>query len=88
MRIDFHKDFQKSYLRLNPKQRDKVNRVIEIFKNNPRESILRNHPLRGKLEGKRAISVTGDLRIVFKEYENYVSVLVLNIGTHSQLYNM
>lgn len=88
MRIDFHKDFQKSYLRLNPKQKDKVDRVIEIFKDNPRETSLRNHQLKGWLEGRRAISVTGDIRIMFEEHENYTLVLMLNVGTHAQIYNM
>lgn len=45
-----------------------------------------NHALAGKMLGKRAFSVTGSVRIIFKEYDNYVLVLFLDIGSHPQVY--
>lgn len=86
MIIDFHKKFDKHYQRLTPKLRTKIDKILKIFVANPFDPILGNHPLKGSMQGKRSISVTGDLRIVFKEHENYTIVLVLDVGTHSQIY--
>lgn len=39
-----------------------------------------------KRRGKRSFSVTGDMRIIFEEHENYTMVLMLDVGTHNQVY--
>lgn len=70
-----------------PALRDKAILAIKKFAKNPYDKTLRNHALVGKLHGLRAFSVTGDMRIIFKEYNNYVLVIMLDIGTHSQIYN-
>lgn len=36
--------------------------------------------------GKRAISVMGDMRIIFEEFNDYTLVLMLDVGTHNQVY--
>ena len=64
----------------------KVIETIEIFSKNPSHSVLRNHALRGAMLGKRAISVTGDVRIIFQEFDDYLVVVFLNVGTHNQVY--
>lgn len=38
------------------------------------------------MKGKRAFSVTGDMRIIFEEFDDYVLVIMLDIGTHAQVY--
>ena len=62
MIIDFHKKFDKRYDRLAPMLQLKVDRVIEKFENNPFDPSLKNHALKGGMKGRRAISVTGDVR--------------------------
>lgn len=86
MKIVPHKNFTKSLARLSPKMRDKVQLAIHKFKDNPHDLLLRNHPLKGSMQGTRAFSVTGNLRVIFKEYEHYTLVLLVDVGTHNQVY--
>ena len=66
--------------------RERVDRAIEIFRSNPRDPRLLNHPLEHGLKGKRSISAGYDLRIVFTVEGNYVSVILLDVGSHSRVY--
>ena len=86
MILKLHRDFKKSFEKLPTKHQDKVNEILDQFLENPNDRTLRNHELKGKLNGKRAISVTGDLRIIFQEFEDYTVVLLSDVGTHSQVY--
>lgn len=86
MRIIPHKAFIKSLARLSPKMRDKTEAAVLKFRDNPFDSTLRNHPLKGSMFGKRAFSVSGDLRIIFQEFEHYTLVLMLDVGSHNQIY--
>lgn len=86
MHIEYHRYFTKAFLTLRKKHQDKVSSAINEFQKDPFAKKLRNHQLKGRLSGKRAISVTGDLRIIFQEYENYTLVIMLDVGTHNQVY--
>lgn len=87
MKIQYHRNFEKSFKKLNLKLKEKTIATIRKFTKNPFDASLRNHALQGKLEGKRAFSVTGDVRIIFEECDGYVLVIMLDVGTHSQLYS-
>jgi addiction module RelE/StbE family toxin len=87
MIIDFHKKFLKKYRKLPHSLQLKVNDVLERFEKNPFDIQLRNHPLKGVLKDRRAISVTGDMRVIFREYDKYTLVLMLDVGNHSQIYS-
>lgn len=88
MEIKFTKKFEKRMKKLSPKLKQKVILTVEKFSKNPHEKSFRNHELKGNLLGCRAISVTGDVRIVFKEYDDYVLVVMVDVGTHAQVYGM
>ncbi|MEK7102502.1 MAG: type II toxin-antitoxin system mRNA interferase toxin, RelE/StbE family [Patescibacteria group bacterium] len=60
--------------------------AIARFVHDPHDPLLRNHPLKGALLGKRAFSVTASFRVVFEEYDHYAVVLMLSVGTHNQVY--
>ena len=45
---------------------------------------LRDHALAGKLTGKRAFSVAGDIRVIYVELEDVI--VFLDIGIQNQLY--
>lgn len=81
-----HKRFDKQFQQLSPKLQQKVKATLQQFTENPHERRLRNHALRGALEGKRAISVTSNIRILFKEEGTYKYVTILDVGTHNQVY--
>lgn len=86
MKIVYHKKFTKRFERLSFKLQNRAIETIELFQKNPSSLVLRNHALKRNMAGKRAISVTGDVRIVFEEYDNYVLVIMLDVGTHNQVY--
>ncbi len=86
MKVIFKKDFIKQYGKLQKHQKKKVDATIDIFENNPFDIHLKNHPLSGDLEGRRSISVSFDLRIIFTEEGGYITVTMLQVGTHNQVY--
>jgi len=86
MKVFYHKKFEKHFKKLPLKLQNDVIDTIEVFKTNPFSVPLKNHPLKGSMQGKRAISVASDVRIIFEEHDNYVVVIMLNIGTHNQVY--
>jgi addiction module RelE/StbE family toxin len=86
MEIIFHKTFEKQFLKLVPKDKEKVSKTLEIFIKNPFDKKLRNHALSGLLKNQRSIYVKSDLRIIFEEKEKYSLVIFLDLGTHSRVY--
>jgi len=45
---------------------------------------LYDHALTGKLNGKRAFSIAGDIRVIYIELEDFI--VFLGVGSHSQVY--
>lgn len=45
---------------------------------------LHDHALTGRLSGKRAFSVAGDIRVIYVELENMI--VFLDVGSHNQVY--
>ncbi len=74
------------FISLKKGEQVRVIKAIKIFSKNPFDTRLRNHELQGKLQGKRAISVGGNLRIVFEEKNGYIEIIFLKVGTHNQVY--
>lgn len=86
MKIVFSKRYLKSLKKLPVELKERVYKAITEFSNDPHNPRLRNHKLQGKLDGKRAFSITGDVRIIFEEFDGYVLVIFLDIGKHNQVY--
>ncbi|MEW6237001.1 MAG: type II toxin-antitoxin system mRNA interferase toxin, RelE/StbE family [Candidatus Omnitrophota bacterium] len=86
MKIAYHKNFNKAFLKLPAKQQDTIKKPIAVFLNNPYDPQLKNHALHGDQKNKRVIAAGGDLRIVFEEQNNYKVVMFYRVGTHSQVY--
>ncbi|MAG11968.1 MAG: hypothetical protein CMI52_04160 [Parcubacteria group bacterium] len=82
MKIKFHRRYEKQYKKLPEPIKKKVKRVIRIFREDPLAVSLRNHSLCGFMSDKRAIWVTGDIRIIFQEYDGYVLVVFFEVGGH------
>ena len=57
---------------------------LRLFMNGERGYPLHDHALSGKLKGRRAFSVSGDIRVIYEELEE--AYVFLDIGTHSQVY--
>ncbi len=67
-----------------PEIKAKVPARLKVFQANKYTAILNNHALIGKLQGLRSINISGDYRIIFEESGE--DVVLVMIGTHSQLY--
>jgi addiction module RelE/StbE family toxin len=86
MQIIFHKRFKKQFLKFPKRLQLKIEKTLILFEKNPQHISLKNHVLSGKMKDTRAISVNGDIRIIFQEFEHYTLVIILNIGGHEQVY--
>lgn len=86
MQLFRHKNFTKHYRKLNFSQQALIDETIFLFYKNPFDPKLRNHSLKGKYKGCNSIDAAFDLRIIFKQEKNYVVVVLLKLGSHSQLY--
>lgn len=57
---------------------------LKLFIENNKNTILKDHALKGKKLNFRAFSITGDIRAIYEEVDN--GILLLDIGTHNQVY--
>lgn len=60
--------------------------VIAALEDDPRSPSLRLHPLQGKMQGKWAVSVTHNDRIVLVIIWEEREITLLDIGTHDDVY--
>ncbi|HLY56563.1 MAG TPA: type II toxin-antitoxin system mRNA interferase toxin, RelE/StbE family [Stellaceae bacterium] len=86
MNLRYSKRFEASLRKLSPDGKTTVIRALELLQENPFEPSLDNHPLAGRMTGKRAIAVDNDLRIVFTERGNHHDVTLLDVGSHADVY--
>ncbi len=85
--IEYSKYFQKHLKHRyahQPKVIERFKQHLELFRNGVRREPLNDHPLTGKLQGLRAFSVGGDVRVVYQENEDHY--LLLDIGSHNEVY--
>jgi len=85
MKVIKYKLFEKSFKKTPPEIKLKFNERIKIFYQNTTDTVLDNHALHGKYTECRSMKITGDWRVIYKELHND-TVILINIGTHSQLY--
>ncbi len=78
----FEKKFKNYKTKLSEKERLKLKEKIEIFKQNPFDSKLKTHKLKGELKNYWAFSITYSDRILFR-FLTEGKVFFINIGDHS-----
>lgn len=86
MTLQTTKRFDKAFARLAVRDQQRVESALTLFLDQPFHPALRNHGLAGNLRGLRAISAGYDLRIVYEEEGGHARVLLLNTGTHDEVY--
>ncbi len=74
----------KKLLKKNPKLKKAYEELYVKLSNNPFDPTLHTHPLSGNLKGKYACSLTYELRVVFRLYDDIVHLL--DIGSHDEVY--
>ena len=60
--------------------------VLHKLEANPHDPELRLHPLTGKLSGKHAVSLTYSYRIVLRLLLTGSEILLLDVGSHDEVY--
>lgn len=89
MLTNFGKKFDKQYQKADFKIKKAFGLRLKLFKQNPIDISLNNHPLTGSHLGKRSINITGDWRAIYSEITNKEGEKAITfhlLGTHSQLY--
>ncbi len=82
-----HRTFVKNFrarVSNNPKQVKQFEKRLGLFIDGIRGAPLNDHALIGTMKGLRAFSVSGDLRVVYRESDDFYEFL--DIGSHNQVY--
>jgi addiction module RelE/StbE family toxin len=85
--IDLHRSFVKCYVKRiskNPKLVAQYEARVALFMQGIRDTPINDHPLTGTMSGKRAFSITADIRVVYVETND--AFVFIDIGTHAQVY--
>ena len=86
MQIKFSKKFIKMFAKVPIKIQVSFNKRLDIFLYDAFHPILNNHQLTGKYKKFRSINITGDWRVIFKEFKDDDLAIFYLIGMHSKLY--
>lgn len=89
IKVVWNEEFKRSYKRKikgNQRLRKKFWTAMKIFEENLFASRLRTHKLSGKLKGLWAFSIDYENRVIFKFLKNKNEVLLIDIGTHNEVY--
>jgi len=74
----------------NPQMRSHVEKVLQLLTEDPFDSSLRTHKLKGDLDGVWSCSIDYDNRILFEFVANSDSgeedILLLTLGSHDDVY--
>ena len=87
MQVSYSKEFIKNYTRrikAFPKLNQQFLNRLEIFKTDRTNPLLKDHQLIGDKSEYRAFSITGDIRVIYKDSGD--EVRFYDIGTHNQVY--
>lgn len=76
----------KQFAKQHPNLRAKFAAVLRDVEEDPFQPHLRYHKLSGEMEGLQAISLTYDYRIVLTVEVTAQEVILLDIGSHDEVY--
>lgn len=80
------KQFRKALAKLSLLQQQTVQAGVEKYRENRKDPMLRDHPLKGKMKGLRSFSAGWDLRIIYREEDGFITIILIDAGTHNQVY--
>lgn len=86
MRIFSHKAFLKAYSKLPTEKKAAVDEALMLFSESRANSALHDHMLNGKMKGLRSFSAGFDLRLIYREEGGFITITLLDVGTHNQVY--
>ena len=74
------------FLQKHPDLRAEFERVLYHLEEDPAHPSLRLHPLKGKYQGKHAVSLAYSYRIVLILVVQNQEIILLDIGSHDNVY--
>jgi addiction module RelE/StbE family toxin len=80
------KAFRKAFASLGRREQAAVESSIQQFNVDRLDASLRDHALKGNMKGLRAFSAGWDLRVIYREEGGFVTIILLDAGTHNQVY--
>jgi addiction module RelE/StbE family toxin len=80
------KPFRKAFARLDPRGQAAVEAAVQQFKADRLDANLRDHALKGKMKKLRAFSAGWDLRVIYREEGGFITIILLDVGSHNQVY--
>lgn len=86
MYIEYEKDFIKQLAKLKLSIQRRMGERLNVFRQNRNSRILNVHKLNGKFADLYSMNITGDIRLIFHKI-NIDGILIVAIGTHSELYS-
>lgn len=87
MIIDYHRQFRKNFrqrIKPNPALKKKYSERVQLFLQDPKSLILKDHQLVGDKASLRAFWITGDIRVTYKRDGNVITFF--DVGSHNQVY--
>lgn len=88
-KIDITQSFEKRLIRFLKKHQDivtKYKKTILLLEANPFHPSLRLHKLSGNLEALHSVSLDMQYRITMEFYIQDERIVLVNIGTHDEVY--
>jgi addiction module RelE/StbE family toxin len=78
--------FRKAFARLGLREQTAVESAIQQFKVDRLNVSLRDHALKGVMKGLRAFSAAWDLRVIYREEDGFITIILVDVGSHNQVY--
>lgn len=76
----------KKFVKLHPELKGTVAEVFRNLEKDPFQPHLRLHPLKGKLKGLLAVSITHSTRMILTIQISHKEITLLDIGKHDAVY--
>ena len=86
MEFIYTKPFRKALARLSRWQQDAIHVAVDRYKADRTHPTLRDHALKGQMTGMRAFSAGWDLRVIYREEGDFITIVLIDTGTHNQVY--
>ena len=80
------KRIYKKWSNKHPNLMDIFKSKLELFVDNPFHPVLRMHSLSGVLRGLWSLRINYEYRLIFKFVEKRKKALLIDIGTHDEVY--
>lgn len=85
--INYAKSFIKDYKKLQTKEKDLTDEIIDKLANDEiLEPKHNDHALSGNLQGFRECHIKPDLLLIYEKHEGILQLDALRVGSHSKLF--